>query len=103
MKYFLVIAAFVVGTALLMWAAAAQAMGMCATYKEMVQGLLGTQYGESSIGKGLAAKETIVIELFVGKETFTILATSPDSGRACILAAGKMWIGVAPKINGDDL
>lgn len=104
LKTILVIAAFLIGTALLMWTASANAQSaMCGPYKEFVEAIEGSRYGESSIGKGISGSGTRVVELFVGKETFTILATWPDSGRTCIIAAGKMWIGVAPKINGEPL
>lgn len=90
--------------ALLMWIGQAYSQSsMCGPYKEFVEALQGSRYEESSTGKGLSGSGTRVVELFVGKETFTILATQPDSGRTCIIAAGNAWIGVAPKIQGDDL
>lgn len=65
---------------------------MCGPYKEFVKAIEGSQYGESSIGKGISGGGQAVVELFVGKETFTVLVTWPASGRTCIIAAGKMWV-----------
>ena len=90
--------------ALLMWIGAAYSQSsLCGPYKEFVAALQGSRYEESSTGKGMSGGGTRVVELFVGKETFTILATSPDSGRTCIIAAGKMWTEVKSEIKGDAL
>ena len=76
---------------------------MCGPYKEFVKAIEGSQYGESSIGKGASGGGQAVVELFVGKETFTVLVTWPESGRTCIIAAGKMWVAAKPTVPGDDL
>jgi len=77
----------------IMWIAEASSQSlMCGPYKKFVKALEGSKYGETSIGKGLAGGGTIVIETFVGKETFTVLATAIDTGRTCIIAFGKGWV-----------
>ena len=80
-------------------ASSAQAQTMCDTYEKLA-GTLEGQYRESTTGKGLSGP--IVIELFVGPETFTIIATQPTTGKACIIAAGKSWVAETPKIPGKD-
>ena len=80
---------------LLMWIAEASSQSlMCGPYKEFVKALEGSRYGEASIGKGLSGGGTMVIETFVGKETFTILATTIATDKTCIIAAGKSWVAV---------
>jgi len=79
--------------ALLMWIAEASSQSlMCGPYKEFVKALEGSRYGEARIGKGLSGGGTMVIETFVGKETFTILATQIATGKTCIIAAGGNWV-----------
>lgn len=90
--------------ALVMLGASAHSQSsMCGPYKEFVKAIEGSQYGESSIGKGVTGGGQAVVELFVGKETFTVLVTWPESGRTCIIAAGRGWAVAKPTLPGDDL
>jgi hypothetical protein len=81
------------------FAAPASAQSMCFPYAQFVKALKD-RYGEVSTGKGIAA-ETLVIEIFTGPETFTILATRTD-GMACIIAAGRGWQNSAAKPNEEE-
>ncbi|MEQ1519712.1 MAG: hypothetical protein ABL936_00405 [Aestuariivirga sp.] len=99
----LIILALAIFAAILLTVSHARAQGMCATRAEMVAGLQGSKYGEAATGKGLAMNGQLVIELFVGKETFTILATVPGGERSCIIAAGKTWVEVSNETSGEDL
>ena len=101
MKYFLIIAALIVGTALLMWAASAQAMGMCGPRDDFVKAL-NDKYQETGKALGIAGQVNVV-ELFTSKAgTWTVIVTTP-SGKACIIAAGQNWQELPVKKSGDDL
>lgn len=102
MKAIIVIVILALG-ALLLWMASASAQSMCGPYTEFVKAITGSQYGETSRGKGISGGGNVVVELFSGKETFTILATSPASGRTCVIAAGKGWVAGEAKPIGDEL
>lgn len=99
----LIVLVLAIFAAILLTVSHAHAQSLCATRAEMVAGLQGSKYGEASTGKGLAMNGQVVIELFVGKETFTILATLPGGERSCIIAAGKTWVDVASETSGEDL
>lgn len=90
MKYLIMIGFLVFGLILLGFSYAYAQSSMCGSYKKFVI-QLENQYQEASIGKGVSRAGQIVIELFVSKDTFTVLASSLTMDRTCIIAAGKGW------------
>lgn len=79
---------------------AAVAAQACALRPDITDRLTA-MYGEHQHGVGLATQNgnPVVIELWVAEDTgtFTILITYP-SGMACIVAAGKNFVDVAPPV-----
>lgn len=73
----------------------------CGEYAEFIAAIKG-QYHEESLGKGFTRGGAQIVELFASKETFTILVTD-QSGRTCMITAGKNWVAEPTKIQGDDL
>lgn len=68
----------------------AQAQMACGRYDDFVK-VLSSDFHEKSIGKGIAEKGTLVLELFVSSQSFTILSVN-TAGHACILRSGDEWI-----------
>ena len=57
---------------------------------------LETQHAERAMGRGLDARGTAMVGLFVAEAgTWTIIATDPQ-GRACVVAAGQNCFSVTP-------
>lgn len=84
----------------LMWPAAGDARSgmMCGDRAKVAAGL-ATQYSEQPISMGLASNGG-VIEVFASKTgSFTIMITAPN-GVSCLMAAGKHWELMKPKVLG---
>lgn len=88
-------AAATLGLVLLAWGLSAPAsQSLCADYQAMADHL-GTGYGETLRGQGLAG-DAAVVSLFRSEDgTFSILVTGAD-GATCIIAAGRGWTIVVP-------
>ncbi len=70
------------------------AQAPCGERRDIVSRLQSI-YGESQVGLGIADSGAL-LELFVGAESFTIIATFA-SGRSCLLATGTSWEQVTAK------
>ena len=60
---------------------------------------LADNYGETPVGHGLTNPNGLLVELFTSKDggTWTLLVSHPN-GTSCVIAAGKDWRGVLPKL-----
>ncbi len=66
---------------------------VCVAREGLVK-VLAERYGEHEVGRGLAASGQL-IELFRNSRTETwTLVLSDQSGRSCVLFAGRAWQGV---------
>lgn len=76
--------------ALILLSTPAQAQVACGEYNDFVK-TLATKFHEKSVGKGIAKSGTAVFELFVGRDSFTVLSVT-TGGQACIVLSGNEWI-----------
>ena len=78
----------------------AHAQGLqCGKRTQMVK-TLDKRFKEARFAMGLASNINL-LEVFISKKgTWTILSTRAN-GTACIVAAGKSWINMPPKLTGD--
>ncbi len=71
----------------------------CGNRDHMVK-TLGSRFKEDRFAMGLASSVNL-FEVFISKKgTWTILSTRAD-GRTCIIAAGKSWVSIPAKLQGD--
>lgn len=71
----------------------------CGNRVQMVK-TLGNRFKEDRFAMGLASNVNL-FEVFISKKgTWTILSTRVN-GRSCIIAAGKSWVSMRAKLNGD--
>lgn len=71
----------------------------CGDRNQMVK-TLGNRFKEDRFAMGLASNVNL-FEVFISKKgTWTILSTRAD-GRTCIIAAGKAWVSMPAKLQGD--
>ncbi len=78
----------------------ANAQGIqCGNRGQMVE-TLGQRFKEDRFAMGLSSNVSL-LELFVSKKgTWTILTTRAN-GKTCIVAAGKSWVSMPMKLEGD--
>lgn len=88
---------------LMMLAAPVWGQGKCAPRDMIVIGLQG-KFKEAPSARAMLNNDRAIFELWLSEsgETFTLLATFPD-GMSCIVAAGKNWQKIEPKIKGTAL
>ncbi len=87
-----VLVMWVLSTAAIWFAAAAQAQMACGTRDTVIE-KLGEKYGEVRRGGGLANPPTAIFEIWAsdeGNRTWTILKTTPN-GLTCVVAVGNGW------------
>jgi hypothetical protein len=72
---------------------AAQAHNLPCADADGWRAMLAEQYGEATVGRGVAGGGEIMFELLTSAEgaTWTLLLHFPD-GRACLLGNGKAWV-----------
>ena len=71
----------------------------CGNRGQMVK-TLGNRFKENRFAMGLASNVNL-FEVFISKKgTWTILSTRAD-GKTCIIAAGKSWVSMPAKLQGD--
>ena len=72
---------------------AAQAHNLRCAGADGWRAMLADQYGEATIGRGVAGGGEVLFELLASAEgeTWTLLLHFPD-GRACVLGNGTAWV-----------
>ena len=102
MKTLIVLICLAIGVLLMWMTVPAHALGLCGSRADFIAAITGDKYQEEKNGAGIAG-EVALVELFASRSggTFTVLMTMPN-GKSCIIASGKGWIAVVPKIPGDD-
>lgn len=64
--------------------------GVCGA-RDIVTATL-TNYGETAVGAGADTGQGVVVELWTGPESWTVLSTN-RFGASCLLASGRDWRG----------
>ncbi len=83
-------------------ASASHAQGVQCGNRDKMVDTLNKRFKESRFAMGLSSRVSL-LEIFVSKKgTWTILTTRAN-GRTCIVAAGKSWVNMPVKLEGDNL
>ena len=91
--------ASLVGAALLFGANTADAARTCAPH-DKISKQLENRYAEQPVGGGLAQSGQL-LQVFAAKdgESWTVVLTRPD-GVSCVVASGRYWQALSPKVEG---